>query len=144
MNYLPDVNVWVALALVGHVHHSAARAWFEEPETGQILFSRITQMGLLRLLTNRKVMGANVLAATAAWDVYHALCRDDRVRYAAEPPQLEEFWSDATRHHATGPNFWTDAYLAAFAEAGDYTIVTFDRGIRRHRGVSVRLLEPAV
>ena len=112
-----------------------------EDRKAEILQCQITQMGLLRLLTNRKVMGANVLAATAAWDVYHALCRDDRVRYAAEPPQLEEFWSDATRHHATGPNFWTDAYLAAFAEAGDYTIVTFDRGIRRHRGVSVRLLE---
>ena len=49
MIYLADVNVWVALALVGHVHHFTARAWFEEPETGQILFTRITQMGLLRL-----------------------------------------------------------------------------------------------
>ena len=140
MNYLADVNLWVALALVGHVHHSAARAWFEEPDTRQILFSRITQMGLLRLLTNRKVMGANVLTATAAWDVYNAFCRDDRVEYASEPPHLEKHWHDATRHRRAEPNFWTDAYLAAFAEAGDYTIVTFDRGFRRHRGVSVKLL----
>ena len=72
MNYLADLNVWVALALAGHVHHGAARIWFEEPQTRQIHFCRITQMGLLRLLTNRKVMGANVLAGTAAWDVYNA------------------------------------------------------------------------
>lgn len=57
MNYLADVNVWIALAAAGHVHHSIALAWFEEPQTSQILFCRITQMGLLRLLTNRKVMG---------------------------------------------------------------------------------------
>jgi len=144
MNYLADVNVWVASALIGHVHHPVARAWFEEPETGQILFCRITQMGLLRLLTNRKVMGANVLAAQPAWDVYNALCRDDRVQYAAEPPQLEEFWRGATRHHASGANFWTDAYLAAFAEATGLSVVTFDRGFRRHRRVRVRLLEPTV
>jgi uncharacterized protein len=141
MNYLADVNVWLALALIGHVHHTAAHAWFEERQTGQVLFSRITQMGLLRLLTNRHVMGANVLAASDAWDLYKTLCRDHRVRYAAEPAQLEQVWRNATRHLATGPIFWTDAYLAAFAEAGDYTIVTFDRGFRRHHGVPVRLLE---
>jgi toxin-antitoxin system PIN domain toxin len=142
MNYLADVNVWLALSVVGHVHHSIARVWFEEPQTSQILFSRITQMGLLRLLTNRKVMGANVLNAMEAWKVYSSLCNDDRVQYAEEPPHLEERWSVALRHIGEGPNFWTDAYLAAFAEAGDYTIVTFDRGFRRHRGVSLRLLAP--
>ena len=86
MNYLADVNVWIALAVVGHVHHSIALAWFEEPQTSRILFSRVTQMGLLRLLTNRKVMGANVLTPAEAWRVYASLCDDDRVQYAEEPP----------------------------------------------------------
>jgi hypothetical protein len=144
MNYLADVNVWVALAVVGHVHHSLALAWFEESQTDHILFSRITQMGLLRLLTNHKVMGANVLTAANAWRVYASLRDDDRVQYAEEPPHLEDSWREAAMHLGAGPNFWTDAYLAAFAEAGEYTIVTFDRGFRRHRRVDVRLLSPAV
>jgi toxin-antitoxin system PIN domain toxin len=101
-------------------------------------------MGLLRLLTNHKVMGANVLTPADAWRVYASLRDDDRVQYAEEPPHLEDGWRAAVRHLGTGPNFWTDAYLAAFAEAGEYTIVTFDRGFLRHRGVSVRLLAPAV
>ena len=142
MNYLADVNVWMALALAGHVHHATARLWFEEPQTGQIHFCRVTQMGLLRLLTNRKVMGANVLTASAAWDVYSALGKDHRVQYAAEPLQLEEFWRDATRRHTTSPNFWTDAYLSAFASAAGLSVVTFDRGFARHRRTRVRLLEP--
>jgi len=141
MNYLADVNVWIALAIVGHVHHSSALAWFEEPQINQIVFSRVTQMGLLRLLTNRKVMGTNVLTPADAWKVYASLCDDDRVRYAEEPPHLEDGWREAVMHFGAGPNFWTDAYLAAFAEAGEYTIVTFDRGFLRHRGVDVRLLQ---
>jgi len=144
MNYLADVNVWIALAVVGHVHHSVALAWFEEPQTSQILFSRVTQMGMLRLLTNRKVMGENILTPADAWRVYATLCDDDRVQYAEEPPHLEDRWREAAKHLGPGQNFWTDAYLAAFAEAGDYTIVTFDRGVLRHRGVSVKLLAPAV
>ena len=144
MNYLADVNVWIALAAAGHVHHSIALAWFEEPQTSQILFTRITQMGLLRLLTNRRVMGENTLTPADAWRVYGTLCDDDRVKYAKEPPHLEDRWREAARQFGPGPNFWTDAYLAAFAEVGDYTIVTFDRGFGRHRGVDVRLLTPAV
>jgi len=144
MNYLADLNVWVALALAGHVHHGAARIWFEEPQTRPLHFCRITQLGLLRLLTNRKVMGANVLAGTAAWDVYNAFGKDSRVRYAAEPLRLEEFWRDASRQHPASANFWTDAYLAAFASAAGLTVVTFDRGFTRHRRTHIRLLEQAL
>ena len=144
MNYLADVNVWIALASVGHVHHSIALVWFQEQSTVQAVFSRVTQMGLLRLLTNHKVMGENILTPPDAWRVYASLCDDDRVQYAEEPPHLEDRWREVARHMGSGPNFWTDAYLAAFADAGAYTIVTFDRGFLRHRGVSVRLLAPAV
>ena len=54
MTYLADVNVWVALALAGHVHNAIAQQWFEEAETERILFCRTTQKGLLRLLTNSR------------------------------------------------------------------------------------------
>lgn len=83
----------------------------------------------------------NILTPADAWRVYVSLCDDDRVQYTEEPPHLEDGWREAARHLGAGPNFWTDAYLAAFAEAGEYTIVTLDRGLLRHRGVDVRLLE---
>ena len=143
MTYLVDVNVWFALSYVAHVHHSIARTWFDETEADQAALCRITQSGLLRLLTNSRIMGPEVLTAARAWAAYDFLCSDVRVTFAPEPPSLETAWREATKHLHTGPNFWTDAYLAAFAEAGDYTIVTFDRGFLRHRRVDVRLLTPA-
>ena len=82
-------------------------------------------------------MGENILTSADAWRVY-------RVQYAQEPPHFEDRWREAVKHPGSGPNLWTDAYLTAFAKAGDYTIVTFDRGFLSHRGVDVRLLTPAV
>ena len=53
---LPDV-IWIALAAEGHVHHVPARDWFAAQPAASVAFCRITQMGLLRLLTNSQVMG---------------------------------------------------------------------------------------
>ncbi len=53
MIYLPDVNVWIALAADKHIHHSVAKRWFTNIQADQVLFCRITQLGFLRLLTNK-------------------------------------------------------------------------------------------
>lgn len=140
MNYLADVNVWLAMALIGHVHQEAAQRWFEAPDTQLIAFCRITQNGFLRLLTNPHVMGANVVSAPEAWRLYDAFCQDSRVKLLNEPHDLEAAWRAQTTGHHKGPNFWTDAYLAAFASAADLTVVTFDRGFARRKGVDVRVL----
>ena len=140
MNYLADVNVWLAMALIGHVHQTSAQRWFEDPDIQTIGFCRITQNGFLRLLTNPQVMGANVVSAAEAWRLYDAFCQDSRVRQLPEPPGLESEWRTQAAGQLRGPNFWTDAYLAAFASAADLTIVTFDRGFARRKGVSVRVL----
>jgi predicted nucleic acid-binding protein len=39
-----------------------------------------------------------------------------------------------------GPSSWTDAYLAAFAEAHSYSLVTFDAGFRRWLTLNLTLL----
>ena len=49
---LPDVNVLLALSAEGHVHHKPARLWFYAQLTDSVAICRVTQMGLLRLLTN--------------------------------------------------------------------------------------------
>lgn len=140
MTYLADVNVWLALAVVDHIHHAPAVDWFHEPGGHAINFCRITQKGFLRLLTNPRVMGGDVLTASQAWKEYDTLRNNSRIGFEDEPLALEDFWRAQTAGQHSGPNFWTDAYLAAFAAATGLTIVSFDRQFTRRKNVSVRLL----
>ena len=57
---------------------------------------RITQMGFLRLLTNRHVMQEEVVSPDQAWETYQALRSDRRIRYLAEPGELTELWPSFT------------------------------------------------
>jgi uncharacterized protein len=140
MTCLPDVNVWIALTVAEHVHHGPAKQWFESPEQEQIAFCRVTQMGFLRLLTNPRVMAGEALTPERAWNALDALCRDNRIFFSAEPPGIETIFRESTRRRQGGVNFWTDAYLSAFASAAGFTLVTFDAGYARHKGVRLQLL----
>jgi len=52
-----DLNVWLALSFDGHSHNYSAWGWLNElPNDTTLLFSRYTQLGLLRLLTNTAAM----------------------------------------------------------------------------------------
>jgi predicted nucleic acid-binding protein len=70
---LPDVNVWIALAAEGHVHHVPARDWFTAQADASVAFCRITQMVLLRLLTNSNVMGRAPRTIVQAWETFAQL-----------------------------------------------------------------------
>src|ERR1035438_8689919 len=129
MTCLPDVNVWLALTVAEHAHHRAAVAWYEGRSFAQLTWVRVTQMGFLRLLTNSKVMGKDVLTAAAAWRICDRWSEDPRVIWSAEPPGLDVHWRNATHSDRSGANFWTDAYLAAFAVAAGFRLVTFGRGL---------------
>lgn len=140
MTYLPDVNVWIALAVAEHVHHGQATAWAEAAASDLVAFCRVTQMGFLRLLTNRHVMGGNELTAARAWGLLDSFYQDAGIVFLEEPAGLEAQWRALTRHSLTGKNMWTDAYLAAFAEAAEHTLVTFDAGLRRYKNALIRVL----
>ena len=47
-----------------------------------------------------------------------------------EPLELERRFRVLTRSRQSSPQLWADAYLAAFAEAAQVTLVTFDRAFR--------------
>ena len=140
MTYLADVNVWLALTLYDHVHHSTALNWFFESSRDKIVFCRITQMGFLRLLTNRKAIRDDPVKPAAGWKLFDELRGLDRVRFLEEPLDLEKTWREAAINHSSGPNWWTDAYLAAFATAAGLTLVTFDKALAKHPGVHAHLL----
>ncbi len=140
MTYLPDVNVWIALAAAEHVHHDEAVKWFDAVRDETVAFCRITQMGFLRLLTNPHVMLDEVTTARKAWGWYEQLMQDERVVFASEPPGMDRVWSRMTATYRTGVNFWTDTYLASFAQTSGYTFVTFDQGFRKRQQFQIRLL----
>ncbi len=140
MRDLPDINVWLALAYEGHLHHESAQRWFEDTGARGSVFSRVTQMGLLRLLTNRAVMREDVLGQTAAWRVYDQLSADERVYFLAEPPDLERMWRRLSRSKEPRTARWTDAYLAAFAVQAELRLVSFDRGFERLKETESLLL----
>ena len=139
---LPDVNVWIALSADRHVHHAAARRWFLTLERGGSVFCRVTQRGFLRLITNRRIMGDEVLNQQDAWEVYEKLARDKRVLFAAEPAEIESVWKRYSQGLFSGTNAWTDAYLAAFAAIHDLMLVSFDRGFQKLEGLNATILPP--
>jgi toxin-antitoxin system PIN domain toxin len=96
MTYLPDVNVWIALAAERHTHHRVARMWFSNLQDKKLAFCRITQLGFLRLLTNKHVMLEEVMSPGEAWQAYRDMRLDRRIGYLAEPNELAEMWQAFT------------------------------------------------
>jgi toxin-antitoxin system PIN domain toxin len=140
MTFFPDVNVWLALVVAEHTHSRQAQNWAEEATGDWLVLNRITQMGLLRLLTNPSVMGRDALTGAQSWLVAGSLLEHENIRLVKEPDGLERNWRELTPAGRVGPNFWTDAYLAAFARSTGFTLVTFDRGFSKHRDVPLKIL----
>jgi uncharacterized protein len=140
--FLPDVNVWIAIAADGHAHHRDAMAWFETIVTDDAAFCRVTQMGFLRILTNKHAMKEDVLSQKEAWRVFDSLREDERVTYLAEPDGIEREWRGVTQHHEpdNDNNLWTDAYLHAFAAIRQAVVVTFDQAFAKSAGGQPLLL----
>lgn len=138
---LLDVNVWLALASGPHPHHPAARAWFDQQADASCAFCWMTQLALLRLLTNARVMGLDVETQVGAWGRLDTLRSDPRVTF--EPtsdaePELRRL----TQRDSPSQNLWSDAYLAALAIRVGRKLVTFDRDFRRFPGLDLELLDP--
>jgi uncharacterized protein len=137
---LVDVGVWLAAIWGRHVHQAVAAEWFGS-ETDDIAFCRVTQMGLLRLLTNPAIMGDDAIDRSQAWRTYDQLWADERVLWADEPAELDAVWRAISARDDKSHKLWSDDYLAAFAQASDATLITLDRKARtRYPSVRVELL----
>ncbi len=120
------------------MHHGIALSWFKSlAESTRLCFCRITQMGLLRLLTTESIMETEVLTQMQAWGVYDRWLGDERMVFMDEPATLEQMFRAASHARRPATKEWTDAYLAAFAESAGFRLVTFDRGLhqRAHDGI---------
>ena len=88
---LVDVGVWLAAVWGRHAHHPVAAGWFGK-ETDDIVFCRVTQMGLLRLLSSPAIMGDDAIDRSQAWRAFDQLWADERVLWADEPAGLDAVW----------------------------------------------------
>ena len=133
---LPDLNVWLALADPDHEHHARAKRYWETESASRLSFCRITMLGLLRLLTNRKVMRNAPFTAAQAWLAYRSFLALPEVNFLSESSGAESQLASWTDSPMFAPVLWTDAWLAALALSSRCRLVSFDAGFRNFSGVS--------
>jgi len=130
----------MALAVERHQFHRAAARWWDSDESAAIGFCRLTQMGLLRLLTSAAAMTGRPLTNEQAWRVYEGFLQDIRVAVFPEPASVEDRFKTHTAVPQPAPKLWADGYLAAHAAASNATLVTFDKAFEKY-SVKTLILE---
>ena len=112
-----------------------------DDQRDDLAFCRITQMALLRLMSNAAVMGTDVRTRRQAWDLVHTLQSDPRVTFLAEPQGIELLWIAFSKRDDKSHLLWTDDYLAAFAQVAGAELVTLDGGMgARYPSVQILVL----
>lgn len=122
------MNVWLALASVEHIHSEVARRWWAKEE-GTIAFCRLSQLGLLRLVTTAAAMDNKPVTLSEAWRIYDRFFEDDRVALVSEPADTERRFRAKAQGRAASPKIWADAWLLAFTEEAGGRLVTFDKAL---------------
>ncbi len=130
---LPDINVWLALAVQEHPHHAAARQYWASVQAAgtSLWFCRVTMLGLVRLLCQPKVVGEGALAPAAAWSAYQRFRAAQGVGLLAEPQGCDLQLHALVVQASLPTRLWTDAYLAALSLSAGLRLVTFDRDFHR-------------
>jgi toxin-antitoxin system PIN domain toxin len=128
---LPDLNLWLALAWGGHRHHAAACRYWEEQAADTVLFTTVTALGLVRLLSQPRAMGGAVLGLDQASAVQAAFLEQPGVRLvddaAASWPVFRQLLSRGT----WPARLCTDVHLAAIAITAGWRLVSFDQDFCR-------------
>jgi toxin-antitoxin system PIN domain toxin len=135
ISFFPDVNLWLALSVDTHTHSSDGWRWMSSlPSDAQLIFSRYTQLGLLRLLTNEVAMGDEPLTLRQAWAVFDRWLDDPRVALYPDPRSIDVEFKKATAPFASKPaSKWVgDCWILASAAGNHATLATFDRALYNH------------
>ena len=141
MKYLCDSNVFLALAVEQHVHHSRTVMWFGALTAADTaLFCRSTRISFLRLLTQKIAVDYVPLTNREAWAALDQLMADDATGFETEPHGLDLVWRQMADGTIASPKLWMDAYLAAFAIAGGLRMVTLDKDFRNFESHGLDLL----
>ena len=147
---LPDLNVWLALVVQEHPHHALARRYWDDVAMGRVLgqkqhFCRATMLGLVRLLCQPKLMGEGVLGLAEAHAIYRQLRDTEGVAFCADAESADAILAEWAANPSTPlpARLWSDAWLAATAEAAGLRLVSFDADFRRFSLTRCLILLPA-
>jgi toxin-antitoxin system PIN domain toxin len=123
MKYLLDVNVLLAAIWENHPQHSKAFTWLLEKD---LLLCPLTELGFLRISTNKKVVNAPMAKARELLEKF------------SKNPRAERILDDlpALNSHPKKSAEVPDHYLADLAAKHGARLATFDHGIA-HRAVAV-------
>ena len=132
---LLDIIVWVALANPDHIHHAAAQTYWHRTARDNLWFCRHTMIGMMRLLCQPAFMNQRVLTPTQAFEAYQHTRAQTRVGMLVDVADLETVWLDLAKKVQWPPRMWPDAYLAAFAIAGNLRLTSFDGDFSRFPGL---------
>ena len=135
---LPDLNVWLALVVAEHPHHAAARSYWDDSQQGtasvgpHLWFCRSTMLGLVRLLSQPKVMGDAALGLCDAHALYQKLRQTTGVGFLPDSEAADALLAGRFGQTPSLPaRLWTDIWLAATADAAGLRLVTFDADFER-------------
>jgi toxin-antitoxin system PIN domain toxin len=137
---LADVNLLLPLLVRHHEQHELALRWFDGLAAGEALLCRFVQLALIRLLGTRSIMGNYALPASYAWELVGKLMEDERMEFVAEPARLDIEFAQLLGYSALTGKLVGDAYLAAFALAGQSRFATFDVGFSEFRGLDLQVI----
>ncbi|MES2228982.1 MAG: TA system VapC family ribonuclease toxin [Pseudomonadota bacterium] len=140
---LVDVNVLLPALLPQHPAHDAAHTWLLQRSDDAVAYwAWPTQLGVLRLLSQPRVMGSAALAPERALQTWDALVQATGLQEIATTPSAHARHLRAlVAGRAASPNLWTDAWLAALALSLDCEMVSFDRGFQSFAGLALKLLQ---
>lgn len=81
----------------------------------------------------------------AALRAYDDLVAHPAIAYRSEPQNHSAIWPRIAGQSMSSPKIWMDAYLAAFAMAGDLVLVTTDHDFAAYqpRGLALMLVDAA-
>ncbi len=128
--FLFDANVWIALVFAAHPQHGLAlEAYRSTSKARPAVFCRATELSFLRLASTPALLRLSNATGLTNGDAIATLTRllgETRVAHRDEPEGVAPLWHRLGAQDSASPKRWMDAYLAAFAIAGDLRLVTAD------------------
>ncbi len=133
---LADVNLLFALVWPRHRHHSASHAWFAAQGHKGWASNAITQLGVVRLLTNWVITRDAVNASSALELLAEATSHPKHQFWPLDQPLAVAVSGSVAA--VTGHRQWTDLLMLRQAADHNGVLVTFDAGLELLAGKELR------
>ncbi|MFN0125341.1 MAG: TA system VapC family ribonuclease toxin [Verrucomicrobiales bacterium] len=130
MRTVADVNVLFSLLVAGYPHHAVCWEWWERQSDRSVALCLPTRMGVLRLLTHARAMGGAPVTPEQALSAWDQLAGDPRTIWTEPTEDLDPLLRRFVAGRAPSPNLWSDAWLAAHAEALGCSLTSLDADFR--------------